>query len=190
MRLPGSPRQPLLLALVRRDGVAQDEAVTDVIALSELSDEPSWREVMGDNYPDFSPRLRAVLNRLPSESVRIANALLGARVLTLAQLRAQTRADLWRIKDIGSRSIGYIDAALAKFGIGREEATPPVVVRDGAGALEAHAQRLQAWVLERMEACEYERGPVRIALDIERAVLTDVMLILDGREPTNKRRSA
>ncbi len=166
--------------------------MTDVISLSELSDEPGWREIMGDDWPDFSPRLRAVLNRLTSNGVHITNALVNAEILTLSDLRKRTREDLLRVKKLGAKSVEYIDAALARFGIGREEVTPPIIVRDGATAAEAHVQRLQRWIEERMAVCEanenkLDPATMRAAIT-EREVLADVMLIIDGREPTNKRR--
>lgn len=154
--------------------------------LSELSDEPSNT---GWNRTGFSMRLLAVLERLTENSVRIENALDGAGILTLSKLEAMTPKDLLRVKNLGAKHIRRIEQALAWFDIRLAQGSP-LVVRDGASAIEAHAQRLQKWIDERLKLCEAkeQRGIAGAVHEItEREVLADVMLILDGREPTNKR---
>ena len=161
--------------------------MTDVIALSELSDEPS---ATGWGRTGFSQRLLAVLERLTDNSVRIENALDGSGILTLSKLEAMTPKDLLRVKNLGAKHIRRIENALACFDIRLAQGSP-LVVRDGATATEAHVQRLTKWIDERLAICEAEEERVGIAGAAneitEREVLADVMLILDGREPTNKR---
>lgn len=165
--------------------------MSDVISLSELSDEPGEANMFGF---DFSPRLKAVLERLPRNSTgtatRVRHGLMDVGIFTLAALVAADRQALGR-KHLGRTSIATIDAALRHFGLHRVDENPPVVVRDGASAAEAHLERLTRWIEQRMKRLEeYERearGHINSTLE-ERQVLTDVMLILDGREPTNKRR--
>ena len=161
--------------------------MTDVIALSELSDEPS---ATGWGRTGFSQRLLAVLERLTDNSVRIENALDGSGILTLSKLEAMTPKDLLRVKNLGAKHIRRIENALACFDIRLAQGSP-LVVRDGATAIEAHVQRLTKWIDERLAICEAEEERVGIAGAAheitEREVLTDAALILDGREPTNKR---
>ena len=163
--------------------------MVDVISLSELSDEPRSR----DGAPGWmccSRRLDAVLARLPGERVRIKNALDNMQIYAVAQLLATDNNAFIRAKNLGPRSREYIDAALACFGLHRVGQDPPVVVRDGASADEAHCQRLRKWIEERLDSLgvEAEIGTGTIAKITERDVLADVMLILDGRDPKNERR--
>ncbi len=146
--------------------------MTDIVALSSLSDEPG----LGKWGADFSPRLVAVLDRLPQNSVRISNALLSANVLTVSTLQAMTPHDLLRMKNFGSKYIKDLRHALAYFGL--SISLDPVVVPDDASIADAQVQRLQDWIAERMA--------VKTSLT-EREVLRDVMLVLDGRTPTNRR---
>jgi hypothetical protein len=164
----------------------------DIIALSELSDEPV-EQPAGLGYA-FSDRLEAIWDRLPKtrqgQKARIRTWLARAGIDSVAKLVAMDR---YAATGLGPASLAAIDAALACFGLHRVDVNAPVVVRDGATAAEAHVQRLLKWASERLAVCE--------ALNKERVgecghsmrttetdVLADVMLILDGREPTNKRR--
>lgn len=168
--------------------------MTDVIALSELSDEPTRTEGM---FPrdDFSPRLAAVLERIPNNSTgtatRVKGGLLNAGIYTLAALLAADRDTLGR-KHLGRTSRAAIDAALKHFGLHRVDENPPMIVRDGATVAEVHVQRLQKWIEERIVECVAKQDQFGAAGSAhettEQEVLTDVMLILDGREPLNKRR--
>lgn len=160
--------------------------MTDVIALSELSDEPGRPyEIAGRvEYGEFSPRLLAVLESMTENVVRIENALQSAQIMTLAQLCSKTRAELRKTKNLGRKYVDGIEKALARFGLSLADGDPPVLVRDGATVAEAQVQRLQRWIGERLCAVD---PPVEIGEEIERDVLVDVMLILDGRSPTNKR---
>jgi hypothetical protein len=174
--------------------------MTDVIALSELSDEPRVDDGVTPHWKlHVSPRLDAVLDKLPRTNntgtpTRIRAALRNAGIQTLRALECADEPYLRR-KGCGDAFLRDLDAALAAFGLHRVGVTPPVVVRDGASAAEAYVQRLQAWIAERMHHCEHNVGDTRNLTERERdraaveaAVLSDVMLILDGREPTNKRR--
>ena len=170
--------------------------MTDVIALVELSDEPVVHTRPGWTVTETSrsPRLEAVLDRCPSERVRIRRGLDNMGIYSVKVLLATDDDRFMRAKNLGPRSREYIDAALAAFGLHRVGVNPPVVVRDGASADEAHCQRLRKWIEERMAWAE-EREIVdasppdqTIAANTERDVLADVMLILDGREPKNERR--
>ena len=158
--------------------------MTDVFTLCELSDE-SPSSPLG-----FSPRLVAVLDRLSANEVRISNALMNAAILTVAALQELTDEQLRRMKNIGDKYIKDIDTALASFDLARKEHA--IIVRANANPIEAHVQRLLRWIDERMSLADAEEsrcGSVEAANEItEREVLADVMLILDGRAPTNKRR--
>lgn len=167
--------------------------MTDVIALFELSDEQPRFEESASFGGDFSPRLAAVLDRMPNNSTgtatRVKGGLMNAGIFTLAALLAADRYTLGR-KHLGRTSIATIDAALKHFGLHRVDENPPLVVRDGASVAEAHVQQLQTWIAKRLEACEkgIKRGPNGSAMRVnEIEVLSDVILILDGRAPTNKR---
>lgn len=172
--------------------------MTDVIALSELSDEPVIYAALTGltsgtlGKPDRSPRLEAVLERLPAEGVRIRNGLDNMDIKSVATLLATDDDRFMRAKNLGPKSRGYIDAALAVFGLQRVGTDPPLVVRDGASAAEAHAQRLSKWIESRIAECVTEQDRCGLAgaahQTTEQEVLTDVMLILDGREPLNARR--
>ena len=165
--------------------------MTDVIALSELSDDPIEQpEGFGSAW---SERLEAVWDRLPKtrqgQKARIRTWLARAGIDSVAKLVA---LDRYASTGLGPASLAALDAALACFDMHRVGVNPPVIVRDGATAAEAHLQRLQRWIEERMAACEanenkLDPATMRAAMT-EREVLADVMLILDGREPTNKRR--
>lgn len=174
--------------------------MTDVIALSELSDEPVDR-TGATNYfygwRNVSPRLAAVYERLPVRNktgtpIRIANALRNAGVHTLGELLSKSRLDLHKARDIGSQMIVDIEEALAAFGLYLRDVQPAVVVGDNARPIDAHLQRLQKWIEERIAECvakQDEYGQAGSAHETtEQEVLTDVMLILDGREPLTKRR--
>jgi hypothetical protein len=178
------------------EGNGAARVVTDLIALSELSDEPTKQRRGHMGYrSDFSPRLAAVLERLPVRNqtgapVRIQHALTNADILTLAALQAKSPADLRQARDFGAQYIADIEQALAAFGLSLAGADR-VVVGDNATPAYAHLQRLQQWIalrVARSNAEEERVGVAGAAHEItEREVLTDVMLILDGREPTNKR---
>jgi hypothetical protein len=168
--------------------------VLDVIALSELSDEPGTRGMF--SVP--SSRLGAVLSRMSKHhAVRIERTLMSRALLTLASLQTKSRSELLRTGGFGPTYVTAIEDALEDFGL--RLAGAEIVVRDHATPLEANALRLHKWVDERLaEIYEalmlgtLEGNPVEWAsrdpaLKIEREVLADVMLILDGREPTNKR---
>ena len=165
--------------------------MSDVISLSELSDEPRER----DGAPGWtccSRRLDAVLARLPGERVRISRVLDNMQIYAVAQLLATDDRTFMRAKNLGPRSREYIDAALACFGLHRVGQDPPVVVRDGAHPDEAHCQRLRKWIEERLAQCDVaaqDASDARLErISIEQEALADVMLILDGREPKNERR--
>ncbi len=155
--------------------------MSDVISLSELSDEPAWREVMGNNYEDFSPRLAAVLCSIPNNSTgtatRVKGGLLNAGILTVATLLAADRYTLGRVH-LGRSSIAALDATLKRFGLHRVDENPPIVVRDGAALAEAQVLRLMKWIDERMSTK---------TTWTEREVLRDVMRVLDGQDATNLR---
>lgn len=163
--------------------------VEKIIALSELSDEPRDCAPFRTGH-DFSQRMIAVLDRLPQNQVRISNALENAGVLTVSKLQTMTPRDLIRLKNFGSKYIKDVRMALAHFGL--TLSLDPVVVPDGATPGEAHVQRLQKWIDERLKHCDRrqdESGPAYtdVWAHVERRTLIDVMLILDGRDPTNDR---
>lgn len=169
--------------------------MTDVIALSELSDEPRVADGVIPHWKlHVSPRLDAVLDRLPVRNTtgtptRIRGRLRNAGIKTLAHLQTAENHQLSR-KGIGSAMQRDIDAALAAFDLAR--CKEPLVVRDGASANDAHVQRLQKWIEDRIAECVADQDRFGAAgashQTTEQEVLTDVMLLLDGREPMNKRR--
>ncbi len=63
---------------------------------------------------------------------------------------------------------------------------------DGAHPDEAHCQRLRKWMDERLALCKIEATSIyEVAVACAHSeidTLTDVMLILDGRDPKNERR--
>lgn len=158
--------------------------MTDIVALSELSDEPvSYPALTGQargplGRPDRSPRLEAVLDRLPAERVRICNGLDNMGIASVAVLLATDDDRFMRAKNLGPKSREYIDKALASFGLHRVGQNPPLVVRDGASIAEAQVRRLLDWADARLKS--------ETSLE-ERRVLQDMMRVLDGQEPTNER---
>lgn len=150
---------------------------------------------MGGIYPGFSPRLEAVLECMPNNSTgtatRVKGGLIKVGVFTLAEVLAADRYTLGR-GHLGRTSLAVLDAALKHFGLHRVDENPPMIVRDGASAAEAHVQRLLMWAQERIAECvaaQDKYGRAGSAHETtEQEVLTDVMLILDGREPLIKRR--
>lgn len=166
--------------------------MTDVIALSDLSDEPRVDDGVTPHWKlHVSPRLDAVLDRLPVNNntgipTRIRRVLRNAGIQTLAALSAADELYLRR-KGCGKVFMRDIASALAAFDLPVPWGADPVIVRDGATAAEAHVQRLQRWIEERMAACDediakYGRAGAAHQLT-EISVLADVMLILDGRDP-------
>lgn len=151
--------------------------MTDVIALSELSDEPI-AQPDGLGYA-FSERLEAVWDRLPrtrqGQAARIRTWLARAGIDSVAKLVAMDR---YAATGLGPASLAAIDAALACFGLHRVGQDPPLVVRDGATLAEVELQRLRAWLDKRLKA-EISLG--------EREVLRDVQLVLDGQEAEEER---
>lgn len=140
-----------------------------IVALSELADTSPLAHT-------FSQRLDAVLRRLPKFTrVRFSNALCNNNVWTLAQLCAKKRADLRRWKDVGKQSITDIEQTLAQFGLALADTPPPIVVGPQARPIDAHVEQLQRWIDERFERLKDDH--------VAQALLTDVMLILDGRDP-------
>lgn len=169
--------------------------MTDIVALSELSDEPVVESPHGVDWTYPSPRLAAVLDRMSNNSTgtatRVRGGLMKAEINTLAALLAADRYALGR-EHLGRTSIAVLDAALKHFGLHRVDENPPLIVRDGASANDAHVQRLLAWAAERIAECvakQDQYGQAGASHETtEQQVLTDVMLILDGREPLTKRR--
>jgi hypothetical protein len=136
--------------------------------------------------PDFSSRLNAVLDRLEESDVRISNALETASIFTVTKLVGMSRSDLLKTRSLGERHVSRIEDALAHFGLSLAGATA-IVVRDGGTALEANAEQLQKWIVERLRWCE-SQYPSPHALT-EQETLSDVFAILDGRDETMGERS-
>ena len=152
-----------------------------IITLSELSDTDP--EIRHEN----SPRLDAVISRLPKfHRVRIVNCLLNAGIHTLDALCAKKRAELLRWKNVGRRSVADLEGTLALFGLSLAD-VPAIVVPDHGTPLDAHIQRLHRWIdgrLARFEDVARRGKSPEAATEHEQRVLTDIMLILDGREPS------
>lgn len=158
--------------------------MNSILSLSELSDAPS-----ADKY-GFSPQLDAILARLPKYAgcrVRVANALCNAGILTVAALSRMKRGELRRWKNFGKRSLADLESTLAEFGLSLADTTPPIVVPDGSRPIDAHVEQLHRWIeegLARCEARERQQNELDPARALERRLLTNVMLILDGRAPS------
>ena len=166
--------------------------MTEPVTLSALSDEPAERATSPTaGWPDFSPRLLAVLKRLPRNEVRIGYALMNANIVTLEKLQSTSAVALRRINQLGPRCVADIEAALATYGL-QLAGVDRIEAGDHASAADPHVQRLQRWIEERLRHCDAEErryGNAGAAHETtEREVLADVILILGGGEPTNKRR--
>jgi len=154
-----------------------------IVSLSELSDEPSDENMS-------SPRLDAVLTFLPKYPgvrVRVADALCNAGIYSLASLCSLKRKDMLRWKNVGKKSIGDLEGALALFGLSLADAPTSIVVPDEARPIDAHVQQLQRWIENALARCEEEERREKelgVASQVERRILTNVMLILDGRDPS------
>ena len=157
-----------------------------IVPLSDLSDEAP-RQMDGC---EFSPRLSAVLTYLPKYPgvrVRIANALCNAGIFNVASLCMRKRAELKRWKKFGKKFLVDLEGTLALFGLALAEAATPIVVPDQARPIDAHAQQLHRWIEDSLARCEAEERRAKgldVSSKVERRVLTNVMLILDGREPS------
>lgn len=158
-----------------------------IVTLSDLSD-----EAPNDPYTpvSFSPRLTAALSYLPKYPgvrVRVANGLCNAGVFTLTSLCERKRCELKRWKNFGKKSLGDLESALAVFGLALADAPTPIVVPDQARPIDAHVQQLQRWIENGLSRCEAEERRLKgldVVSKVERRILTNVMLILDGREPS------
>jgi len=156
-----------------------------IVPLSDLSDEAPTENGYG-----FSPRLDAVLTFLPKYPgvrVRVANGLCNAGIFTLASVCRQKRSDMRRWKNFGKKSLGDLESTLAQFGLVLADAPIPIIVPDQARPIDAHVQQLQRWVEEGLDRCEAEERRLKeldVAGKVERRILTNVMLILDGRPPS------
>lgn len=156
----------------------------NIVSLSDLSDEPS-----GEACPK-SPRLDAVLSYLPKYPgvrVRVENALCNAGIFSVTSLCALKRAELKRWKNFGKKSIADLESTLALFGLALTGVLAPIVVPDQARPIDAHVQQLQHWIETGLARCETEErrlGDLDVGDKIERRILTNVMLILDGRAPS------
>ena len=162
------------------------EVTNPIVLLSDLSDEPPG----GSDKYGFSPRLDAVLTFLPKYPgvrVRVANALCNADIFSLTALCAQKRAELKRWKNFGKKSIVDLEHTLAQFGLALADAQTPIVVSDQARPIDAHVQQLQQWIEDGLARCEADERRLKeldVAGKVERRILTNVMLILDGRQPS------
>lgn len=156
-----------------------------IVLLSELSDEPS-----GENADANSPRLDAVLTFLPKYPgvrVRVADALCNAGIFSLASLCLQKRKEMLCWKNLGKKSIGDLESTLALFGLTLADTPTSIVVPDQARPIDAHVQQLQRWIENGLARCEAEERRLKdldVVSRVERRILTNVMLILDGREPS------
>lgn len=156
---------------------------TPIVALTDLSDVPPGEYA-------FSPRLDAVLTFLPKYPgvrVRIANALCNAGIFSLTSLCARKPAELKRWNNFGKKSLGDLESTLALFGLALAGVSAPLVVPDQARPIDAHVQQLHRWIEEGLARCEAEERQMKdlaVSSKIERRILTNVMLILDGRAPS------
>jgi Bacterial RNA polymerase, alpha chain C terminal domain len=165
----------------------ESSAVTaPIVSLSELSDDPPPGK---DGY-GFSPQLEAVLTYLPKTAgcrVRVANALCNASVLTVTALCQKKRGDLKRWKNFGKRSLADLESTLAQFGLTFADDPKPIVVPEQGRPIDAHVQQLHRWIDESLARCETQeraQGELDAAAKVERRILTNVMLILDGQLPS------
>ena len=154
-----------------------------IVSLSDLSD------VSPGEFAN-SPRLNAVLTFLPKYPgvrVRVANALCNAGIFSLTALCEQKRAELKRWKNFGKKSLVDLESTLAQFGLTFADAPTAIVVPDQARPIDAHVQQLYRWVEDGLARCEAEERRLKeleVASKVERRILTNVMLILDGRPPS------
>jgi hypothetical protein len=125
---------------------------------------------------EFSPRLAEVLSRLPKYSRGRSGYL---QVTTLSALLALKRSDLARWKNIGKKFINDLAGALAIFGLSFQD-DPPV------RAIDANVQRLHLWIDGQLEHLE-KLTLVNESFARERDLLTNVMLVLDGRDTKPRR---
>ena len=157
-----------------------------IVPLSDLSDE----EPDGNGGYGFSPRMDAVLTFLPKYPgvrVRVANGLCNAGIFTLTSLCQQKRRDMLRWKNFGKKSLGDLESTLAQFGLALMDAPTSIVVPDQARPIDAHVQQLQRWIEDGLDRCAAEERRLKdlnVASKVERRILTNVMLILDGRPPS------
>lgn len=158
-----------------------------IVPLSDLSD-AALRD--GTDGYGFSQRLDAVLTYLPKYPgcrVRVANGLCNAGIFTLTSLCERKRSQLKRWKNFGKKSLSDLESTLAVFGLALADAPTSIIVPDQARPVDAHIQRLYRWVEDGLARCETEERRTKeldVASKVERRLLTNVMLILDGREPS------
>lgn len=147
------------------------------LSLSDLSDESRLCSL---GLEKASPRLAAVLSKLPPRSyVRIANRIQFSGIYTLTALCGRHRADLRRWKNFGTKSLEHLVDTLTLFGLSLKD-DPHVHV------LDVNVQKLHRWIDEYLKQIEILGRSDARAVN-ERDILTDVMLVLDGREPTLRR---
>jgi hypothetical protein len=145
-----------------------------IVALAELSDEQPQERA-------YSPRLHAVLRRLPKfNGVRIANALYNNDVWTLATLCTKKRADLRRWKHIGKKCVSDLEQALGTFGLALADIPHPIVVER---PIDVRVEQLRRWIGARLARCEATPDDGTHA--IVRSILSDVQLILGGHVPAD-----
>jgi hypothetical protein len=127
------------------------------------------------------------LPKSPGCRIRVANGLYNAGIFTLTSLCERKRSEFKRWKNFGNKSLSDLESTLAMFGLALADAQTPIVVPDQARPVDAHIQRLYRWVEEGLARCETEERRTKeldVAGKVERRLLTNVMLILDGRDPS------